>query len=173
MPNSRNAYRGFLPSNLPSKMDQPRPSNRHLSKHILVAFDKFKGAHPACQAGEVLAGVLRRCQKKWPLDLCPLANGGEGFAEVLTSAADVTLHRVRVTGPRRKRVTAKYGLVRVDHIPRSAWSILDFPDLPANAQIAIVEMAQASGLALLEEDLHDPWHASTSGTGPGHSRCCQ
>ena len=132
---------------------------------VLVAFDKFKGALSAREAGEVVARALRRLLKQWSFDLCPLTDGGDGFAEILTAAASGTLHSVRVAGPRGKRVTAKYGLARIDHIPRAARSMLDLPDLPGSARIAIVEMAQASGLALLEADLRDPWQASTGGTG--------
>lgn len=132
----------------------------------LLAFDKFKDALTAPHACELTAEVLRRRHPDWPLDSCPLADGGEGFAEILTHAAGGRLITETVTGPRGAPVAAAFGLVRWDRIPTAARARLDLPaDLPAHAEIAVIEMAAASGLALLPHDQRDPWHANSCGTG--------
>ena len=57
---------------------------------VLVAFDKFKDALTARAACETAATALRAKHPGWELDLCPLTDGGEGFAEALTLATAVT-----------------------------------------------------------------------------------
>lgn len=123
---------------------------------VLLAFDKFKDALGAPAACEAAAAALRATHPDWELDLCPLADGGDGFAAVLTHAAGGTLHRVRVTGPRGEPVEAVFGVADVPAAAR---------DLVGARRVAIVEMAQASGLALLQPDQRDPWQTSTRGTG--------
>lgn len=132
---------------------------------VLLAFDKFKGAIPAREACGVAAEALASGGGGWSSDQCPLTDGGEGFAEILTSAAGGKLHTLRVAGPRGARVTAHYGLVRVDQIPGAARVMLDLRHLQKTAIVAVIEMAQASGLALLPENRRDPWATSTRGTG--------
>jgi glycerate 2-kinase len=123
---------------------------------VLVAFDKFKESLRASEACEAAAAALRASHPDWQLDLCPLADGGDGFVEVLTRAASGQLHRTRVTGPRGGQVEAVFGVADVPAAARPAVGA---------ARVAIVEMAQASGLALLPADQRDPWQASTQGTG--------
>ncbi|QYM78057.1 glycerate kinase [Horticoccus luteus] len=132
---------------------------------VLLAFDKFKDSLTAPAACAIAADCLRTRQPTWELDLCPLADGGEGFAEILTRAADGQLIVRTVTGPRGAPTTAHFGLVPLNHIPAAARTLLDLPAAPADARIAIIEMASASGLALLSTDARDPWHASAQGTG--------
>ncbi|MBS0632809.1 MAG: glycerate kinase [Verrucomicrobia bacterium] len=132
----------------------------------LLAFDKFKDALTAPQACDLTAAVLRRTHADWSLDLCPLADGGEGFAEILTRAAGGRLITQTVTGPRGAPVAAAFGLVRWEKIPTAARTRLDLPaGLPASAEIAVIEMAAASGLALVPYGERDPWHANSLGTG--------
>ncbi len=76
----------------------------------------------------------------------PVADGGEGTAETLTSALDGRMMSKRVCGPDGVEVEANFGL-------------------SAQAGIAVVELAQASGLALLAAGRNDPMTATTFGTG--------
>jgi glycerate kinase len=133
---------------------------------VLLAFDKFKDSLAARAACDAAAGALARRHPDWPLDLCPLADGGEGFAEILTGAAGGLLSTVSVTGPRGAAVDATLGLVPWARIPASARALLQLPAAPADsAEIAVIEMAAASGLALLPPDQRDPWRTTTLGTG--------
>lgn len=132
----------------------------------LLAFDKFKDALTARQACELAARALRDRHPDWQLDLCPLADGGEGFAEILTHAAGGHMLTAQVAAPRGGLVDAAYGLVSYEKIPAAALALLQIPDFETkNFQIAVIEMAAASGLALLPVDQRDPWHTTTLGTG--------
>ncbi|MEO6873452.1 MAG: glycerate kinase [Opitutaceae bacterium] len=133
---------------------------------VLLAFDKFKDSLDARTAGDTTAAVLRSRHPDWSLDLCPLSDGGEGFAEILTAAAGGSLSTVSITGPRNAPLDAAFGLVPWSKIPPAARAQLSLPaNLPADAEIAVIEMAAASGLALLPPDQRDPWQTTTLGTG--------
>ena len=134
---------------------------------VLIAFDKFKDSLTAAQACGAAARALRARHPDWELDLCPLADGGEGFAALLTQAVGGELRRLTVTGPQGERREAAYGLVAPDRIPRAAWARLDLPELASAAgrSVAVVEMAAASGLALVPAAARDPWRATSRGTG--------
>ena len=54
---------------------------------VLLAFDKFKDSLTAPAACAHAAAALRTAHPDWTLELCPLADGGEGFCEILTHAA--------------------------------------------------------------------------------------
>ena len=132
---------------------------------VLLAFDKFKDCLTAPAACTLAAAALRERHPDWTLDACPLADGGEGFADILTRAAGGTLHATRVTGPRGQPVTASFGLVPWASIPAGARTLLDLPARAAGRPVAVLEMASASGLALLEPAARDPWATTTAGTG--------
>ena len=133
---------------------------------VLLAVDKFKDSLAALAACEAAADSLRQRHPDWSLDLCPLADGGEGFAEILTRSAGGTLSTISVTGPRGSPVDASFGLVPWAQIPAAARRLLQLPAAtPDDAEVAVIEMAAASGLALLPPDQRDPWQTTTLGTG--------
>ena len=55
---------------------------------ILVAPDKFKGSLGAAEVAENIAAGLREALPAAEITLLPIADGGEGTAEVICSAAD-------------------------------------------------------------------------------------
>jgi glycerate kinase len=106
---------------------------------VLCCPDKFRGSLSAADAASALArGVARTGRRARPL---PLADGGEGTLVALCPDAAVR-RRAVVTGPLGSPVEA-------------AWGIRD--------EAAVVESAQASGLALVA--CNDPLRATTRGTG--------
>lgn len=131
---------------------------------VLLAFDKFKDSLTAHEACAVTASAVTAIQPSWQVDTAPLADGGEGFAEILTRAAGGELHSARVMGPRIATVDAKFGLVGSEHVPRAALAMLGL-SAETPTRIGVVEMAAASGLALLAADDRDVWHTTTLGTG--------
>ncbi|HEY0864298.1 MAG TPA: glycerate kinase [Lacunisphaera sp.] len=131
---------------------------------VLLAFDKFKDALTAQAAGAAVAAALQQVRPDWRIDHAPLADGGEGFAKILTETAAGRMVTHRVTGPRGSPVEAGFGLVPANRIPPPARAPLRL-DADATAMVAIIEMAAASGLALLPTDQRDPWHTTTFGTG--------
>ena len=138
---------------------------------VLLAFDKFKDSLTAVEACGLAARALRERHPDWSLDLCPLADGGEGFAEILTQVAGGRMMTQRVRGPRDEAVEAAFGLVPLGNIPPAARALLALatpaPGAPpaGAAGVAVIEMAAASGLALLPPARRDLWQATTHGTG--------
>jgi len=110
----------------------------------LVAPDSFKGTFDAPAVARALADGLD--QAGWEADRCPVADGGEGTMALLVDALGGELVAARASDPLGRPVDAHFGLV-------------------AGAATAVVEMAQASGLALLAPAERDAWRASTHGTG--------
>ncbi len=133
---------------------------------VLIAFDKFKDSLTAPAACETAATALAALKPAWSIQQCPLTDGGEGFAAILTQTSHGQMHRCTVTGPRGQPVEPSIGLVQLKNIPSAAREILSLPpDIPTDASIALIEMATASGLALLASDERDPWQTTTLGTG--------
>ncbi|MBA4137351.1 MAG: glycerate kinase [Opitutus sp.] len=124
----------------------------------LVAFDKFKDA---LTAGDACAAA-RSGLGAHEIDCCPLTDGGEGFSAILTEAAAGRIVPATVTGPRGAPVAAGYGLVALEKIPAAARAKMN---LAATGEIAVIEMARASGLALLAPAERDPWLTTSRGTG--------
>lgn len=134
---------------------------------VLVAFDKFKDSLTALEACRIAAQALRSRPGDWTIDLCPLADGGEGFSEILTAAAGGRLVAAVATGPRGNSVAASIGLAPLASVPPAARARLAAvsPADSSKSGVAIIEMAAASGLALLARHERDPWLTSTFGTG--------
>lgn len=133
---------------------------------VLIAFDKFKDSLPAPAACACAVEALREREPAWHITTCPLTDGGDGFAAILTQAAGGEMHSATVTGPRGAPVAARFGLVALNAIPTTARGLLSLPDeFPDDAIVALIEMATASGLALLKPDERDPWQTTSRGTG--------
>jgi glycerate kinase len=101
---------------------------------ILLAPDSFKGTFPAAAVAEALAdGVASAGARP---DRCPVADGGEGTMEVLVAAVGGSVHAARVHDPLGRAHDGRFALL--------------------SGSTAVVETAQASGLALVAEDERDP-----------------
>ena len=112
--------------------------------NILIAPDKFKGS---LTASEVCDAVAEGLSKKFPaasIIKLPLADGGEGTAEILTRYFNGTTVKVKVHGPLFEEVEASYG---------------------TDGTTAFIEMASASGLQLLSKEKRNPLETTTFGTG--------
>ena len=115
---------------------------------VLVAPDKFRGTLSAQQAAEAIGRGWRRTDPSAEVEEVPMADGGEGTLEAMVAALGGERRARSVSGPLGDPVRAEFGLVR-----------------PAEGQVAVIEMAGASGLALLDARRRDPLRASTAGTG--------
>jgi glycerate kinase len=105
--------------------------------------DKFRGTLTAAEAAGAMATGLRAAGFDTVHEL-PLADGGEGTIDALLAARGGGIRHVPVTGPLGDSIDASYAVL---------------PD-----GTAVVEMARASGLALVS-GRNDPLRASTRGTG--------
>ena len=129
---------------------------------ILIAADKFKDALTAPQACRAIKDGLSRVRPEWQVEECPLTDGGEGFAQILTEAADGEWMVRRVTGPCGAAVDAGLGVVEAARLPVE---VLRRLGCAGAGRFAVIEMAAASGLALLPQEQRDVWCAHTGGTG--------
>lgn len=113
--------------------------------HVLVATDSFKGSATSEHAGELMARGVRRACRDAEVRVVPIADGGEGTVEALVRGLGGRRRRVRVQGPLGAPVDATYGI------------------LPGGA--AVIEMAEASGIAYSSCTEEDALRASTYGVG--------
>jgi glycerate kinase len=128
----------------------------------LIAFDKFKDALTATQACDIAAMAIRNSHPEAEIEIAPLTDGGEGFVEILTRVAGGEIDWLDVLGPRFEKTRAPLGWINLDQLPTAVAELLQ---LPPAGRLAIIEMAQASGLELLSPEERDPWETSTYGTG--------
>ena len=105
------------------------------SFRVLVAPDKFKGNMTASQVCECVKTGFLEGMPEAELTLLPMADGGEGTVDSLTRAGNGTFHKVTVTGPLGGKVEALCGIILSGE----------------GRKTGIMEMASASGLALLPE----------------------
>jgi len=96
-------------------------------------------------ASAIESGILRACDNA-VIHKIPLADGGEGTARALTLAAGGEFRRVPVQDPLGKKLDAEFGLIK-------------------EGRVAVLDLASASGLELLEKEEFNPMKASTYGTG--------
>ena len=116
--------------------------------NVVVAPNAFKGTLSPLQAARAIEAGLRQADPGVECDICPVSDGGDGFLEAMSTALGAERRAVIVRGPVHSPVKAAYGLHRRER------SIL-----------AVVESAQAIGLALLPPDQLDPLGASSGGLG--------
>jgi len=128
----------------------------------LVAFDKFKDSMSAQEACAVASRSLRSARPHWSVEICPLADGSDGFANILTQYRKGELFYATVNGPMFKPVEAQFGLVDCSHFSMSSKAWLGIPD---RGKVAIVEMAQTTGLAQLKPQERNLWYTSSYGLG--------
>ncbi len=113
---------------------------------VLIAPDKFKGSLTAPEAARALAAGVRAAAPDADCDLAPMADGGEGTTQALVEATGGRYLEASVTGPAGDPVRARFGLL-------------------GDGQTAVLEMANASGLGLIDASRRDPFRTTTRGTG--------
>lgn len=113
---------------------------------ILIAPDKFKGSLTSFEVCDAVKAGIQKAMPAATIVALPMADGGDGFAAILKHYLHTTTVHCDTVDPLGRPVSASY-----------EW---DGPH-----QVAIIEMAVASGLVLLKEEERDPLLASTFGTG--------
>ncbi len=117
-----------------------------MSRVVSLMFDSFKGSISAVELGELLCAELRAHLPDVELVNFPVSDGGDGFLESVAFHTGGEPVECRVTGPLQRPRTARY-----------IWNGAE--------RLAIIESAQANGLALLAERERDPLRTSTWGVG--------
>jgi glycerate kinase len=121
---------------------------KHFSDGVLrylLAPNAFKGSLSAADAARAMAAGVRRAGGT--ATLLPLADGGDGTLEVLRKPVGLIVRRTKALDPLGRLRSVRWG-----YNPKTRW--------------AVVEMAQASGLALIKSDeCRRPMKTTSFGTG--------
>lgn len=121
-------------------------------RKIVIAPDSFKESLSASEVAEIIAGAFRDVFPEAKTVCIPLADGGEGTAEALKDAFGGEWVHVDVQNPLGKPHRAKYAYVPNHHHGQ-------------HNSLAIIEMAEASGLSLVDPEERNPMITTTYGTG--------
>jgi glycerate kinase len=115
---------------------------------ILLALDKFKGSLTAKEASEAVTRGLRRGGFEGSIEVCPIADGGEGFTEAVLTAIGGEWCEAPSHDAQGREVVSRYGMIQHE-----------------GHKEAVMEMSAASGLAMVSDLPLNPLTASTRGTG--------
>ena len=113
---------------------------------IVIAPDSFKDSLSAADVAAAIARGLRLALPKAALVERPMADGGEGTMQAIMAACRGELRTVTVDGPLGDPTQAQWGWLAAE-------------------RTAIIEMAEASGLQLLQRQHRDACNSTTYGTG--------
>jgi glycerate 2-kinase len=111
---------------------------------VLVAPDKFKGSLSAEQVAENIALGIRDVIPDAQVEIVPVADGGEGTAEVICNARGGEWVTCHAHGPLGNPIEARY-----------VWL----------GESAVIEMSEAAGLRSLKNGVRDILRANTFGVG--------
>jgi glycerate kinase len=112
---------------------------------LLVAPDAFKGTFRAPQVAAAVGRGIEAAGLE-PPDLCPIADGGEGTMEALVLAMGGETAGATARDPLGREIRAGFALLE-------------------DGDLAVVEVAEASGMALVAETERDAEAATSHGTG--------
>jgi glycerate kinase len=113
---------------------------------IVIAPDSYKESLSALEVAEEIEAGFREVLPDAEYLKLPMADGGEGTVAAMVASTGGSLLESDVTGPLGESVKACYGLT-------------------GDGKTAIIEMATASGLALVAANLRNPLETTTFGTG--------
>ena len=116
---------------------------------IIIAPQSFKGSLTAKEATNIILDSAKSVFPNAELIGLPIADGGDGTLETIIDATNGELINSNVKGPDNRIVEASWGLFNSEN----------------NEKTAIIEMARASGLAMLDPNNLDPFNSTTFGTG--------
>ena len=112
---------------------------------LLFASDSFKGSLTSEKTVELLSRAAREVFGDCECSGVPVADGGEGTVEVIIAAEQGEHVTLKVHGPLMEETDSFYGIFDGDK--------------------AVIEMAAASGLPMVPEELRNPLNTTTFGTG--------
>lgn len=111
---------------------------------IIVAIDSFKGCLTSAEANRAAAEGILAHKPNAEMITIPVSDGGEGWLEAFQAAVGGYLVDVKVNDPLMRPILAQY-LIHDD--------------------TAIIEIAKASGLTLLNPEERNPMRTTSYGTG--------
>ena len=116
-----------------------------MTKYV-VAPDSFKEIMTAKEVCDAMEKGIKKADTAAEVIKVPMADGGEGTVDSLVDATNGQRVIVEVTGPLGNKISAYYGIL-------------------GNGTTAVIEMAKASGLEIVEKKKRNPMITTTFGTG--------
>ncbi|WP_422447296.1 glycerate kinase [Thermoanaerobacterium sp. DL9XJH110] len=113
---------------------------------VVIAPDSFKESLTSKEVANAIERGIRKILKNVEIVKIPMADGGEGTVETLISVVGGKIIETKVIGPLGEEVNSFFG-------------ILD------DGKTAIIEVANASGLALVPPEKRNPLITTSYGTG--------
>src|SRR5690606_30327228 len=114
--------------------------------HILIAPNAFKHALTAPEAAVAIQAGLEASKLTCSCECFPIGDGGNGTCGLIIDRLEGHAVEVAVRDPLGRAIKTSFGWI-------------------AGGQTAVIEMADASGLHLLQAAELDPLHANSYGTG--------
>lgn len=111
---------------------------------VAVAIDSLKGSLSSMEAAKAIEIGIKRVDSSVEVMLRPLADGGEGTVDALVNGMAGMLCNVEVMGPLNTPVISSYGIID---------------------DLAIIEMASAAGITLVDKVHRNPLKTTTYGVG--------
>ncbi|MGP3592592.1 glycerate 2-kinase [Vagococcus sp. WN89Y] len=113
---------------------------------IVIAPDSYKESLSATEVAQAIEKGFREIFPDAHYVSVPVADGGEGTVEAMIAATKGAVHTAHVTGPLGEKVAACWGM-------------------SGDGKTAFIEMAAASGLALVPPEQRNPLVTTSRGTG--------
>ena len=112
--------------------------------NVLVAPNSMKGSLDAFRFTDAIEAGLKSVSELFEIIKMPVADGGDFTFEVLQKALNLNVKKASVLDPLGRTIEARYGIKN---------------------DLAVIEMANASGMKLLSKHELNPFNTSTFGTG--------
>lgn len=116
-----------------------------MTKYV-VAPDSFKESMTSKEVCDAMEKGIKKADSAAEVIKVPMADGGEGTVDSLVDATNGQRVIVEVTGPLGNKISAYYGIL-------------------GNGTTAVIEMAKASGLEIVQKKKRNPMITTTFGTG--------
>lgn len=114
--------------------------------NILITTDSFKDGANSEQLCKAIERGILASSSNWNTRICPLADGGEGTSLIINSSLGGEWIKTSTVDPLNRPIQSWYSWV-------------------AEEQLAVIELAQASGIQNLKPSERNPMHTTTFGTG--------
>lgn len=115
-----------------------------MAQRIILAFDKFKGSLSSEQVARAFAQGWQSVVPDSDISIVPIADGGDGLLLSLATTLGASMQSIVAHDPLHRSISTHYAI---------------------SGDRAIIEMAQVSGLALLNAEERNPMFTSSYGLG--------
>ncbi|MEB2301357.1 glycerate kinase [Lysinibacillus xylanilyticus] len=113
---------------------------------VVISPDSYKGTLSAIEVARAMQAGILDVDQSIETVILPVADGGEGTLESLVTSTDGHYISHHVLDPLGRKIEARYGVL-------------------GDNETCVIEIAQASGIMLLQDEEKNPELASTYGTG--------